>query len=80
MGKYWTYCKLCDKAVEYKPEVFETKESMSRELDIRVEEHQLNLCATCEKCFADCGGVRVFGECVGKDNVIECDKYSGKES
>ena len=75
MGRYWTYCDLCGKAVHYKPETFETKDSMSRELDIRVDEHQLHLCKICDKKFATCDGNPIFGECVGKDNVVECDSY-----
>lgn len=78
MGKIWRYCRLCKKAVIYKPEVFETDESMFKELGIRVEEHQLNLCTDCQHDFGACGGNPEFGDCVGDDNVINCDKYEVK--
>lgn len=71
----WTYCDKCGKAVKYEPEVFETKESASRELNIRLEEHQLHLCLTCKHIFATCSGEPDFGKCVGNDNVQNCEGY-----
>ena len=71
----WQYCDLCETAVKYEPEVFETKESASKELDIRTEEHKEHLCRDCTQHFAECDGEPEFGNCVGNDNVISCDKH-----
>lgn len=77
MVTVWRYCRLCGKAVEYVPEVFETKETTWKELDIRMYEHQLNLCNDCEHDFGGCKGKPEFGDCVGNDNVINCGKFTG---
>lgn len=77
-GKIWRYCLKCKVAVVYFPEAFETKESASRELDIRMYEHQEHSCRTCKKEFATCKGNPEFGDCVGKDNVINCDKFTDR--
>jgi len=75
----WRYCDLCKTAVKYEPEIFETKESASKELDIRMLEHKEHLCRSCTQHFATCKGEREFGNCVGNDNVICCDKYQRKD-
>jgi len=75
----WTHCPLCKSVVKYKPDPLETRESMSRELDIRIYEHQENLCSRCASDFGACKGNPKFGNCVGNDNVIEGDNYKDKE-
>ncbi len=75
MAKHWRYCMLCRKAITYTPDVFEMEEKVWKELDIRMEEHQLNLCRTCKNDFPTCDGDPEFGNCVGDDNVVACGKY-----
>lgn len=39
-----------------------------------------NLCDTCKWCFAECTAKNIrFGEGIGNDNVVGCDKYFAKE-
>ncbi len=61
----------------YKPDPkdFEPREKSERELAIRIDEHQIHLCLTCDKHFAECQGEPEFGNCVGNDNVIACDSH-----
>lgn len=78
MARYWQYCPKCGTCV--KIETGEKKAEYTRELrerlDILMEEHQLHLCNSCTEHFAECKGTPVFGNCVGNDNVVECDGYS----
>ena len=80
MSRHWRYCPLCDKAVVYMADPFETKEKARKELDDRMDEHQLNMCRTCQNDFATCNGKPEFGECVGNDNVIGCASYNESET
>jgi len=77
--KHWKYCDKCKRAVIYEPDPFEMPDTISRELKIRMEEHQLNLCRTCRKDFAACNGKPEFGQCVGEDNVINCPAHEQAE-
>lgn len=74
--EHWKYCSLCEKAVRYTPDMFDMQESIRRELDIRMYEHQLHLCGTCRSDFATCEGSPEFGNCVGNDNVVNCANWS----
>ena len=76
-SKIWQHCDKCHKAITYRPDPkdLETREQSSKELVIRIAEHQIHLCTTCDKHFAECHSNPVFGNCVGNDNVIECDSY-----
>ena len=70
----WRYCKRCGKVIELN--YFPFNRTISEELDIREEEHQLHLCKSCSKEFPTCDARKViFGTCIGNDNVIECDKF-----
>jgi len=45
-----------------------------------MEDKTLNLCETCEKCFADCDSEKEgedfsFGTGVGFDNIYKCNSY-----
>ena len=76
---YWKYCDLCSKPVKYVADPLEMRDNISKELAIRMEEHQLNLCRSCNKDFASCNGNPEFGACVGLDNVINCSAYDETE-
>ena len=86
--KKWRYCEKCHKPVVV--EVYrqplvaligcpdEIDVDVDKELDDRMYEHQLHLCPSCKFEFATCRGDPVFGQCVGKDNVVECAIYLPK--
>ncbi len=76
---HWRYCPLCSVAVKYQPELFEMPGHISKELDDRMYEHQLNLCRTCKENFAECDGDPEFGNCVGADNVVDCSVHDESE-
>lgn len=77
---YWIYCKKCGKPAGMdKQTFFELSEfRRDKELVARLYEHQQHLCKTCIFDFAECIGRPEFGECVGNDNVVSCDKYRSR--
>ena len=72
------YCSKCGKAICITYYPFDA--TVADELACLEEEHQINLCNTCIFEFATCDAhIITFGECVGNDNVLECDCYKCKE-
>jgi hypothetical protein len=75
-------CRFCHKCgtkiiINYYP----FNRSIQEELDILESEHTLNLCDRCANSFAECNPKKIiFGSCVGKDNVIECDAFKRKSA
>lgn len=76
-------CEKCNKVVwgEADPDaamlMFSTETNVvEKGLSKLMEEHQIHLCPKCEYDFAVCSAKEItFGECVGNDNVLKCDKY-----
>ena len=74
----WRHCNKCEKIIKLLYYPF--NQSISEELDILEEEHQLHLCLLCSKAFPTCNAKKVvFGSCVGNDNVIECNRFVAKK-
>jgi hypothetical protein len=74
----WKYCNKCGKIIKLLSYPF--NRSISEELDILEEEHQLHLCLLCSEAFPTCNAKKViFGNCVGNDNVIECNRFAAKK-
>lgn len=74
------FCPICKKPIRltYYPWNYceDFKDDISREIDLLMERHQLNLCNSCKFEFATCKAKSIiWGECLGNDNVIECNKY-----
>lgn len=66
------FCLRCGKVIylNYYP----VGRSIPEELNRMVEEHSLHLCESCSKVFPSCDAQKVvFGDCVGYDNIIECE-------
>jgi len=73
----WKYCPRCGKVISL--DYYPFGRSIPDELDRMVEEHSLRLCELCSKVFPSCDAKKVvFGECVGNDNIIECDGFVRK--
>lgn len=74
----WRLCNKCGKIIRLLYYPF--NKTISEELDILEEEHQLHLCLLCSKTFPTCDAKKVvFGSCVGNDNVIECNRFVAKK-
>ena len=74
----WKYCSKCGKIIEL--DYYPFNKTISEELMVLESEHAMNLCDTCANSFSECNARRaIFGDCVGNDNVIECDAYRKKE-
>ena len=73
----WKYCSKCGKLITL--DYYPFNRTISEELDILENEYQLNLCDDCSKEFPTCNAKAItFGNCVGNDNVIQCDSFSEK--
>lgn len=55
-------CSYCGKRVHYKTTT--------------MEEHQLHLCRTCKHTYPECKSLVKFGNCIGNDNIVDCDAYA----
>ncbi len=78
MSRYWRYCPKCEKAVAVEGlPAYDSPWplSVTDALDEAMEEHQFHYCNTCKNHFAECKGNPEFGNCVGNDNVVSCDKH-----
>jgi len=71
------FCKKCGKVLTLNH--YPSAKFVSDKLDALEAKHSLNLCDSCIFEFATCKGNPKFGNCLGKDNVIECNKYFKKE-
>jgi len=74
----WKYCSKCGKIIEL--DYYPFNKTISEELMVLESKHATHLCNTCTNIFSECNARRViFGDCVGNDNVIECDTYRRNE-
>lgn len=70
----YTFCGKCGKTISL--DYYPRNKTIAEELEILEEEHQLHLCTVCAQTFATCSAKKIlFGDCVGNDNVIECDQF-----
>lgn len=80
MKNYTRFCKKCGEAITISSDLEQKlAPSIIDRLDTRIFEHQVNLCKSCKYCLGNCDGKPVFGNCLGNDNVIDCDAYSRRQ-
>jgi len=72
------YCEKCGHAITVDHLPFNCL--IRDELWRLLKQHQTHLCKSCKYDFATCKAKYiVFGDCIGNDNVIECELYEGKK-